>query len=232
MIYNSSSARTDDEQWLPVSDLMALLMLIFMFIAIMFVRTVVDQESAFQEECDKIYRVLDAEFENDFEEWQVELLKDLTIRFKNPKLLFRPGSDEILPRFQKILALFFPRYIESVVPYKDDIREIRIEGHASSEYKDLSKEEAYFANMELSQDRTRAVLNYVLGLSNVGTDIDWARARITANGLSSSKLLNSEGRLVNEKGGKEDKVLSRRVEFRLLTTSCQKAGVGIYENQN
>jgi len=81
-------------------------MLIFMFIAIMFVRTVVDQESAFQEECDKIYRVLDAEFENDFEEWQVELLKDLTIRFKNPSCCSARVLMKSFLAFKKYLRCF------------------------------------------------------------------------------------------------------------------------------
>lgn len=47
---------------------------------------------------------------------------------------------------------------------------------------------------------------------------EWAKPLITANGLSSSKLvLNSFGR--------EDAARSRRVEFRLITAACQKAGV-------
>lgn len=226
----SPTHTTDDEQWMPVSDLMALLMLIFMFIAIIFVRAVVDQEKVFQTECDKIYRVLDAEFESDFAKWEVVLLKDLTIRFKDPDVRFSAGSDRIRPRFKEILSVFFPRYMRTVAPYKNDIREIRIEGHTSSEYAAASNdEEAYFHNMRLSQDRTRTVLQYVLDLPGAANYDDWARSRITANGLSSSKLLGSDGRPIDI-DGKEDKDLSRRVEFRLLTTSCQKAG--IYENQN
>jgi len=218
----------DDEQWMPVSDLMALLMLIFMFIAIIFVRTVVDQEKVFQEECDKIYRVLEAEFEDDFVNWKVELLEDLTIRFKNPEVLFLAGSDEIRPYFQRILSVFFPRYMRVVVPYESDIREIRIEGHTSSEYASATDEEdAYFRNMELSHDRTRAILQYVLSLPESDDYEIWARPRMTANGLSSSKLLDSSGQLLGADGA-EDRNLSRRVEFRLLTSSCQKAG--IYED--
>ena len=42
-------------------------------------------------------------------------------------------------------------------------------------------------------------------------DIDWAKALITANGLSSSHLIM--------KDGLEDKELSRRVEFRVRTNA-------------
>lgn len=221
---------TDDEQWMSISDLMALLMLIFMFIAIIFVRTVVNQERVFQEECDKIYRVLEAEFEEDFVNWKVELLEDLTIRFKNPEVLFLAGSDEIRPYFQEILSIFFPRYMRVVVPYQSDIREIRIEGHTSSEYISATDEDdAYFRNMELSHNRTRAILQYVLSLPESGDYENWARPRMTANGLSSSKLLDANGQLLDA-GGVEDRNLSRRVEFRLLTSSCQKAGV--HEHQD
>ena len=96
----------DDEQWAPVSDLMAVLMLIFMFIAIIFIRTVVEQERVFQEECDKIYRVLETEFGENFRAWDVKLLKDLTIRFRNPDVLFLTGSAEIRPEFGGILSDF------------------------------------------------------------------------------------------------------------------------------
>lgn len=212
----------DDSQWAPVSDLMAVLMLVFMFIAVIFIRTIVNEEEIFKEECDKIYQVLKAEFEDDFIRWQVDLLPDSTIRFRNPDVLFETGSDEIRPDFRNILSSFFPRYLESINEFREDIREIRIEGHTSSEYKAAgSSEAAYFLNMSLSQDRTRAILRYVLSLPGSGKYAEWAKALITANGLSSSRLIMNSN-------GEEDKILSRRVEFRLLASSCQKAG--IYDN--
>lgn len=218
-------SQTDDSdtQWATISDLMAVLMLIFMFIAIVFVRTVVSEERVFQEDCDKIYQVLKAEFSSDFVRWDVELLQDSTIRFRNPEVLFLAGSHQIRPNFRNILSNFFPRYIESIQPFREEIREIRIEGHTSSEYGQEKPEEAYFSNMTLSQSRTRAILRYTLGLPEVREYAEWARSLITANGLSSSKL-------IFHADGQEDHVRSRRVEFRLLTSSCQKAGV--YEHAN
>lgn len=213
-----SKSDDSDAQWAPVSDLMAVLMLIFMFIAIVFVRTV-------REDCDKIYQVLDAEFADDFVRWDVELLRDSTIRFRNPDVLFSAGSDEIRPEFRAILSNFLPRYVESIEPFhkKDEIREIRIEGHTSSEYGQEPYEKAYFLNMALSQSRTRAILRYTLELPEVSQYVEWVRPLITANGLSSSDLI-----LLPD--GNEDRDRSRRVEFRLLTSSCQMGGV--YENQN
>lgn len=65
--------------------------------------------------------------------------------------------------------------------------------------------------MELSQDRTRSVLQYCFGLMPPN-DIIWMKKLVTANGLSSSHL-------IYKKNGEEDKFLSRRVEFRVRTNA-------------
>ena len=216
----------DSEQWAPVADLMAALMLIFMFIAVIFIRTVADAEATHDEECEKIEDALRTEFRDDFDKWGVclECLEDLTIRFYNPTVSFKVGDATIQPRFEGILTDFFPRYMKIVraEEFEEDIREIRIEGHTSSEYGEHKGRDAYFLNMDLSQRRTRAILRYVLELEEASEYEEWARPRITANGLSSSQPILKEN-------GKEDEGRSRRVEFRLLTASCQKAGR--YENK-
>ena len=226
-----SNVDIHEEEWAPVSDLMAVLMLIFMFIAIVFIRTIVVQEQVFKSECDKIFKILDDEFHDDFNLWDAELDSDLTIRFKNPDVLFLAGDDEIRPYFRDILSSFFPRYLRVIDDdeIREDVREMRIEGHTSSEYGDLSPDEAYLENMRLSHNRTVEILSYILTLPSISKDqYNWSRRLITANGLSSSKLVDYEGEPVHITGREEDKESSRRVEFRLVTTSCQKAGV--YKN--
>ena len=87
--------------------------------------------------------------------------------------------------------------------YRDNIEEIRIEGHTNSNG-------GYYSNMELSQDRTRTVLQYCMSL--VGQDdANWLMGLITANGLSSSHPIITNG--------VENKELSRRVEFRVRTNA-------------
>ena len=215
------SAVGDDEQWAPLSDLMAALMLIFMFIAILFVRTIVQSEETYKAECDKILMSFKTEFGRDFKKWDVDLLHDLTIRFRNPDILFESGRADVRPHFQAILQSFFPRYLSITKRHAqtDEVREIRIEGHTSSAWVGAeSPDDAYFKNMALSQGRTRSILQFVMDLPLAPSLHEWAKPLITANGLSSSKLvLNSFGR--------EDAARSRRVEFRLITAACQKAGV-------
>ena len=222
LVHNNTG---DGEQWAPVSDLMAALMMIFMFIAIWYIHTVVTEKDNSRDECTGIYRLLESEFRSDFFLWDVRLLEDLTIRFRNPDILFESGKADIRPQFEKILRDFFPRYMNTVIPHRDDIREIRIEGHTSSEFGGISESDAYIFNMELSQERVYAILKYVLELPEALQYSEWAKPHITANGLSSSHLLNSRGKLTSVHGGREDKDLSRRVEFRLLASSCQKAGI-------
>jgi outer membrane protein OmpA-like peptidoglycan-associated protein len=65
--------------------------------------------------------------------------------------------------------------------------------------------------MALSQNRTRATLEYCLMLNDITVNRSWIQQILTANGLSSSKPI-----LVNNI---EDTVHSRRVEFRIKTNS-------------
>jgi outer membrane protein OmpA-like peptidoglycan-associated protein len=65
--------------------------------------------------------------------------------------------------------------------------------------------------MDLSQQRTRSVLAYILSLPTIQTQKPWLKKHLTANGLSSSKLIM--------KNHQEDKEASRRVEFRIVTNT-------------
>jgi len=215
-----------ESDWVSISDLMSVLMIMFLFIAIVFMHNLQqDQLSiekvavAYQELQINLYEELAEEFKDDLKDWGATIEKEtLTIRFQEPDVLFDMGSAKLTKRFRDILIDFFPRYISVIysAKYKDNIEEIRIEGHTSSEWTiDSDESESYFGNMALSQNRTRTVLKYSLSvLSNVEHQ-SWTKRYITANGLSSSRLiLNNEG--------KEDKQKSRRVEFRTKTNAEKK----------
>ena len=154
---------------------------------------------------------LQREFGADLPRWGASFdAGALTIRFQNPEVLFNGGSAELQPGFARLLIEFFPRYIASLREFRDDIQEVRIEGHTSSEWEGVAPLEAYFRNMALSQARTRTVLDYGLTRTAIPPDMrDWARSLITANGLSSSRLRFRPD-------GIEDREGSRRVEFRVV----------------
>ena len=145
----------------------------------------------------------------------------LTFIFKSSDSLFDNASANLKEKY--------PKYIQAILPYKDSISEIRIEGHTSSEWNVFPKEiknkdmdikdlYGYFGNMNLSQDRTNSVLNYVL--NDLRTEIPneyrkWLRDHTAAVGLSSSKPILDEN-------GNEDKNKSRRVTFRIITNADSK----------
>lgn len=225
-------SENEEEHWISVSDLMAGLMVIFLFIAITYIRPIVETQNKIREivitwnasEVD-IHKALESEFKDDFSKWNAELdRKTLSIRFKSPDILFDPSTAELKPDFREILVDFFPRYIDVLYRFRHAIAEVRIEGHTSSEWLGAaSEEDAYFKNMALSQARTRSVLEYSLGLAEVKSLKIWARDYITANGLSSSQTVIHNG--------VENKVLSRRVEFR-VRTNVKEQIVKILETVN
>jgi len=203
---------------------MAGLMVIFLFIAITYIRPIVEIQSKIKEIVVawnnseiEIYGKLRKEFKGDLQRWNAELDKEtLAVRFKSPDILFDQAEDSLKPRFENILNDFFPRYIDVLYQFKDSIEEVRIEGHTSSEWAKWSTQrQAYLKNMELSQARTRSVLGYVLDLPKIQSRRDWVVRHVTANGLSSSRLIYDER-------GREDKVRSRRVEFRIRTNAKQQ----------
>lgn len=172
----------------------------------------------YQKTKEDLYKRLKYEFEFDLPRWQAHLEPDLTIRFDNLQVLFTTGSATLRPEFIEILANFFPRYIRilSSSEFRDIIEEIRIEGHTSTVWQGQKNlDDAYIKNMELSQNRTRLTLEYLLTLKDIADDKKWIIAKLTANGLSSSKPRISED-------GSENQLGSQRVEFRVRTNSENK----------
>lgn len=220
-----SKKQVQDDYWMSISDMMSALMIIFLFIAIAFMIKVQHQQAQmnkiiveYKNIKSEIYEALYEEFNKDFKYWDAVIdKKTLSIKFQEPDILFSPGSSELNPKFKNILNDFFPRYIKllSQDKYKKVIQEIRIEGHTSSEWKNQKGTlEAYFKNMELSQARTRSVLEYCISLPLVKSKKDWLIEKITANGLSYSQRIIENNRENYEK--------SRRVEFRIRTNADEK----------
>jgi outer membrane protein OmpA-like peptidoglycan-associated protein len=140
----------------------------------------------------------------------------MTLRFNNPEVIFATGKSELRPQFKDILASFIPRYISIITDpkFKSAIKEIRIEGHTSPIWTGASEEEAYFKNMELSQSRTRATLEFILRMPELKNNIGWIKSHLTANGLSSSKPIYK-----NTSKEEIDFLASQRVEFRIVTNA-------------
>ena len=213
------------DHWMSISDIMSGLMIVFMFIAVAFMMQVQNEQRQKNEMIynyavikHKIYSALFEEFKDDLPKWNAELdEKTLTVRFKEPDILFSVGSDFLTPRFQEILNDFLPRYISVISQdeFKNYVEEIRIEGHTDPYWAGAqSRQQEYLNNMALSQSRTRAVLSYAINMPALENNLEWMIRRITANGLSSSQPIIADGQI--------DAKLSRRVDFRIRTKSDEK----------
>lgn len=208
-----------EEHWVSVSDLMAGLMMVFLLVAIVFMvnaeierNKIRDVAVLYDKLRTQLYQDLVNEFEPDLDTWGAQINPDLSIRFGRPELIFDKGENDLKAEFEAILADFFPRYLRIIASdkYREDIAEVRIEGHTSSGWVSRGEDDAYILNMGLSQARTRSTLEFLLELPAVQAEKSWLKAHMTANGLSSSKPIL----LAN---GEEDNERSRRVEFRLRT---------------
>lgn len=222
--------------WSSISDLMSGLMMVFLFISVSYAFQVTTQSEKLVEQSEQLteqnaqiseivsewedYRVLIysdlvAEFGVDIQAWNAEIDEEtLSVRFNNPTLLFAAGRADISEEFEDIIKNFWPRYIEVMSRYDSVIREVRIEGHTSSEWGGVSQDDSYFRNMALSQSRTRAALQKCYAHTPESRS-QWVRSNVTANGMSFSKLIYNDD-------GTENSQLSRRVEFTVVIDSFKK----------
>ena len=200
---------------LSIGDLMAALLLIFVLLLASTLLKLQDEFETKSQVAERytaikedIYKELIIEFKDDLIRWNATIDSSLTIRFQEPDVLFETNKFILKNAFKLILDDFFPRYIRviSKPEFKNSIEEIRIEGHTDNVGD-------YYHNMELSQNRTRSVLIYVLEKTQIDNQTkEWVKNNLTANGLSFSKPvtdnLTEEGRYKN-----------RRVEFRIRTNA-------------
>ena len=212
-----------ENQWVSISGLFSILMMIFLFLSIAYMGNIILKQKkittiaqTYEKTQEGISHDLKKEFTQNLQVWNavVDSLT-LSVRFEDPEILFQVGSAELNQHFKNILDNFFPRFIQILTDpkYKDEIEEIRIEGHTSSEWAgESSPYQAYFNNMELSQNRTRNVLIYILSKIKDEKLFNWTKSKLTANGLSSSKLIYNLDQT-------ENKERSRRVEFKIKTNA-------------
>lgn len=213
--------------WMSVSDLMTGLMVIFLFIAISYIRKVQENQTVltdYVETKTQLHDKLVKEFEGDTNRWQMTIGKDLSMRFNNPQVLFASGRADLTPQFQQILDEFLPKYFHILLndSLRSKIVEIRIEGHTDNVPAPQFDPDAYLANVILSQQRSLSVLRYFRSMSVFDTYTPEEKKMLeywfTANGLSYGKSVDRNGNYTIESNLPIDKDRSRRVEFRIVTS--------------
>ncbi len=213
--------------WLSVSDLMTGLMVIFLFVAIAYISRVKDNQSVLTEYVEtkqELHAKLVNEFAGDTLNWQMSIGKDLSMKFKEPTVLFASGSSALTPSFKNILDVFLPRYFNILLndSLHSKIKEIRIEGHTDDVPMPSYHSDPYIANAILSQERALSVIKYFRSMPIFNEYTEEQKKLLeywfTANGLSYGKALDSNGDFIKDSHQPIDRNISRRVEFRIVAS--------------
>jgi outer membrane protein OmpA-like peptidoglycan-associated protein len=228
-----------EDHWIPLSDLMTGLMMLFMLIAVLFMikvnrdkdrLTVLTAQAQAQAAAegqrvqavsrvlrvydalrDRLYDDLSVEFWNDLPKWGAKLDGDLAIRFNEPDVLFGNGSSVLKPEFIRILDDFFPRYVKilSRPEYKSNIEEVRIEGHTSSIWNSTTVGDAAYFK-NMELSQQRTRTTLEHVLTLPAVAFD--KAWLISH-LTANGLSSSKPRLNLD--GTENPAVSQRVEFRV-----------------
>lgn len=225
---------SSDNNWVSFSDIMTVLMIVFLFISISYMKQVKDEQAQrdvlfeeFRATKEELYNELNTVFKDDYKKWEIQLDKDLSIKFTNPDVLFQSGKTNIRVHFSSILDEFLPKYFDIILKekYRDKISEIRVEGHTDDVPAPHYDKDPYIANTLLSQKRSAEVIKYFRNI-NYFKKLSLKKVRLiefllTANGLSYGRTIDNEGKLTILSHKPINKEKSRRVEFRIITTSDQ-----------
>jgi outer membrane protein OmpA-like peptidoglycan-associated protein len=222
------SGESNQTHWIPLSDLMTGMMLVFMLIAIVYMVRVQQVATELRDIKGQIYTALDKEFGKDLKKWDAEILPNLTFRFKNPDALFPKGKAKPTENLKLILDDFFPRYLKIIKTpkFQDSIKEVLIEGHTDIDYDKLddddvlkmtSKEDVkkYMNNMTLSVNRSWMTLSYLFDMVHSNPDdTDFLIKKVHIHAVSSAYPIIENGQINAEK--------SRRVELKIITNSDER----------
>ena len=96
------SGTKKESHWIPLADLMTVLMVIFLFMSISYMALMEKRQKEqnqifkdYEESKVALYNELNDAFKNDFAKWNLKLDNDLSIKFTNPQVLFVEGKSDV-----------------------------------------------------------------------------------------------------------------------------------------
>lgn len=211
--------------WMSVSDLMTGLMVFFMFVAVAYMFQVQDDRSTLKDYVDNRKKLRDslvAEFRAEAKQGRISIDGDLSMRFEKAETMFDSGSENLSETFKNELADYIPRYLDILLnaSLKDNIHEIRIEGHTDTAHINRLDPDPYIGNLILSQRRALNVMKYIRSLpyymNRTVEERQLLERWFTAAGMSYSRALDDSSNLVSKTHQRINPGKSRRVEIRLI----------------
>ena len=133
-MFHPSKNTSREEQWIYISDLMAGLMVIFLFLSLLLLSNFNQKANKYDRITTEICEELKKTFSENYEEWGMDICKGegIGITFKRGKSYFKLGKSDLSPVFRNILNKFKPDLLQLLVNYKSSIIELRIEGYADN----------------------------------------------------------------------------------------------------
>ena len=154
-----------------------------------------------QKRYNTLYQALKIEFKNDKD---ISIYKNL--RIVHNGLIFKQGSSTLTKQHKAVLKTFMPRLVKVLNNYKQEIKNIQINGYTSTEW-NAPNTQRYLNNAHLSNDRAMHILDYSYALKSLKKHHTWLSQKLSTDGYSYSNLIVADK--------KENKIRSRRVEFEI-----------------
>jgi len=164
---------------------------------------------------DEFNQEVEKNLSEDFKRFGVIYIKESkVIRFNKLELLYSAGNNEMTDNFKNSLDFIYPKFLQIMLHYRDNIENIYVKGHSSSEHRKTEKiEDKYQLNLILSQERAEKVKQYLSKVMEksiiLEDDKKWLKEKISAHGMSSSKLIYNDDLT-------ENKEKSRRIEIEVV----------------
>ncbi len=153
------------------------------------------------------YNALCKTFAKEIKKRELLIKEDLTIEFTDKALYFQVGKYTLTQAQQKFLSSFSKKLLSFMYANKEIIRTLAINGHTSSEWKNVNFKERYLQNENLSMKRSYSVLRELFSTQNEAKQ-KWLSKILQGSGLSfSHNVIRS---------GIEDKTKSRRVTLKII----------------
>ncbi|QOP41855.1 hypothetical protein [Sulfurimonas marina] len=139
---------------------------------------------------------------------QIHITQDLNIELLDKSLFFQVGVYKLTSAQKKFLVSFGKKLIPFLMKHHESIEQLQINGHTSSEWAKEPYTNRYLKNEKLSMQRAYSVFSTLFRSQDLSTQ-KWLSKIIVGSGFSSSKkeIFNNI----------EDKKLSRRVSFKVIT---------------
>jgi outer membrane protein OmpA-like peptidoglycan-associated protein len=146
-------------------------------------------------------------FAKEIEAGKLKIKEDLTIEFSDKALYFKVGEYKLTQAQKRFLKAVAKKLVNFLYTNKELVSALQINGHTSSEWKNVNFENRYLNNEDLSMKRSFSVLREIFSTQE-STKQKWLSSVLQGSGYSFSKtVLNN---------GVENREKSRRVTLRVL----------------